>query len=188
MAGISKKNRFDVFKRDGFKCQYCGRTPPQVVLELDHVIPRSKGGTDHQTNLVTACFDCNRGKATGDLQAVPQSICEQVERQRELVAQTKAYHRHVNRLRQQEDQTIDALGRYWCNQLTKTKKADKYTWDKTRKRSGRLFLWRLPLDEVYEAIDIAFGRKPAHSLHRDEDTWKYFCGICWNKIREGGGG
>ena len=34
---MSKKMRFDVFKRDGFQCQYCGSTPPSVVLEVDHI-------------------------------------------------------------------------------------------------------------------------------------------------------
>lgn len=36
---------------------------PDIVLEIDHVVPRSKGGTDDPSNLVTACLDCNRGKA-----------------------------------------------------------------------------------------------------------------------------
>lgn len=56
--------RFDVFSRDGFRCRYCGRGPAQgVFLEADHVIPRSAGGPDSMANLVTACWDCNRGKA-----------------------------------------------------------------------------------------------------------------------------
>jgi 5-methylcytosine-specific restriction endonuclease McrA len=36
---ISKKLRFEVFKRDNFTCQYCGRETPEVILEADHVIP-----------------------------------------------------------------------------------------------------------------------------------------------------
>ena len=55
--------RFRVFERDDFKCQYCGRSRDDgVTLEVDHVIPRSKGGANVIDNLVTACFDCNRGK------------------------------------------------------------------------------------------------------------------------------
>ena len=41
--GLSKKMRFEVFKRDAFKCQYCGGTPPAVILEIDHVDPKSGG-------------------------------------------------------------------------------------------------------------------------------------------------
>jgi len=59
---ISKKFRFEVFKRDGFQCQYCGKSSPKVVLEIDHVIPKNEGGQDNLENLITSCFDCNRGK------------------------------------------------------------------------------------------------------------------------------
>lgn len=57
-AGI----RFRVFWRDRFTCQYCGRKAPEIVLELDHVIPVSKGGRTTMQNLVTACRECNAGK------------------------------------------------------------------------------------------------------------------------------
>jgi len=59
---ISKGIRFDVFKRDGFACQYCGRTPPDVILEIDHIQPVAKGGDNDIMNLVSACVACNRGK------------------------------------------------------------------------------------------------------------------------------
>ena len=60
--GISKSTRFEVFKRDSFTCQYCGKSAPDVVLEVDHINPVSKGGDNDISNLITACFDCNRGK------------------------------------------------------------------------------------------------------------------------------
>ncbi len=59
---ISKKTRFEVFKRDSFTCQYCGQSAPQVVLHVDHIQPVSKNGADELLNYVTACFDCNMGK------------------------------------------------------------------------------------------------------------------------------
>lgn len=60
---INKKIRFEVLTRDNFACQYCGRTPKDgVKLEIDHIIPVSKGGTNHIDNLKTSCFECNRGK------------------------------------------------------------------------------------------------------------------------------
>jgi len=59
---ISKKTRFEVFKRDKFTCQYCGRMAPDVILEIDHIKPVAKGGTNNVLNLITSCRDCNRGK------------------------------------------------------------------------------------------------------------------------------
>jgi len=74
---VSKSTRFEVFKRDTFTCQYCGRRTPDVVLEIDHIVPRVQGGTNDPENLATACFDCNRGKGPRSLarrvtKAVPQ--------------------------------------------------------------------------------------------------------------------
>ena len=59
---LSKGLRFDVFRRDGFTCQYCGRRPPDVVLEVDHILPVAEGGTNDILNLTAACQHCNRGK------------------------------------------------------------------------------------------------------------------------------
>lgn len=59
---ISKKTRFEVFKRDSFKCQYCGESAPDVILEVDHIDPVSKGGADEMVNYITACRSCNAGK------------------------------------------------------------------------------------------------------------------------------
>jgi hypothetical protein len=60
---ISKKTRFEVFKRDSFKCQYCGESAPDVILEVDHIDPVSKGGEDEMVNYITACRSCNSGKS-----------------------------------------------------------------------------------------------------------------------------
>lgn len=61
--GISDRVRFEVFKRDGFRCKYCGATALSSALSLDHVVPHSKGGSDDPANLVTACVPCNGGKS-----------------------------------------------------------------------------------------------------------------------------
>lgn len=49
-----------IFERDGFTCAYCGSTGGR--LECDHIIPVAKGGTHEDSNLITACFACNRSK------------------------------------------------------------------------------------------------------------------------------
>ncbi|MCO6345070.1 HNH endonuclease [Staphylococcus epidermidis] len=59
---LSNKIRFEVFKRDNFTCQYCGKSAPEVVLNVDHIEPISEGGTNDLFNLITSCFECNNGK------------------------------------------------------------------------------------------------------------------------------
>jgi hypothetical protein len=59
---LTKKTRFEVFKRDAFTCQYCGQSAPQVVLEVDHIHPVAEGGGNELVNLATACRSCNSGK------------------------------------------------------------------------------------------------------------------------------
>lgn len=62
----STRLRFDVLKRDNFKCCACGASPakdPNVTLHLDHIIPWSKGGETKIDNLQTLCSECNLGKS-----------------------------------------------------------------------------------------------------------------------------
>lgn len=54
-----------VYVRDEYKCQYCGKHCDRNDLTVDHVIPKSKGGSNSWTNLVTCCTKCNHAK--GDL-------------------------------------------------------------------------------------------------------------------------
>jgi len=67
---IGKKLRFEIFRRDVFACRYCGATAQGgAVLEIDHVLPRSRGGWDAPSNLLTACEDCNAGKGATPMSA-----------------------------------------------------------------------------------------------------------------------
>jgi 5-methylcytosine-specific restriction endonuclease McrA len=54
-----KLNRRNLFARDQNRCQYCGRRRPTTELSLDHVVPRSQGGTNAWDNIVCACVRCN---------------------------------------------------------------------------------------------------------------------------------
>ncbi len=55
-------NRHTVFARDEHRCQYCGRRFPAGQLSVDHVIPRSRGGSTAWENVVCACLGCNMKK------------------------------------------------------------------------------------------------------------------------------
>ncbi len=63
IGSLSVKIRFQVFSRDKFTCQYCGRSAPNVILHADHIHPISKGGDNSLKNLITSCQDCNLGKS-----------------------------------------------------------------------------------------------------------------------------
>ena len=57
--------RYDILRRDNFKCSICGRSPAThagCVLHVDHVVPLSTGGTTTKENLRSLCADCNMGK------------------------------------------------------------------------------------------------------------------------------
>lgn len=59
--------RWVVLKRDKYKCVKCGKAPSvdhKVELEIDHIRPIAKGGTNNVENLQTLCKDCNQGKKT----------------------------------------------------------------------------------------------------------------------------
>jgi len=61
---------FQILKRDGYRCRLCGISPrdgEHVRLEVDHITPVSKGGSNDPANLWALCFSCNRGKGSNDL-------------------------------------------------------------------------------------------------------------------------
>ncbi len=58
-----KFSRANVYRRDGFACQYCGARPGAKDLTLDHVLPRAQGGRTEWTNIVACCITCNAHKA-----------------------------------------------------------------------------------------------------------------------------
>lgn len=64
---VSKRLRFEVFRRDGYRCYYCGTRGNETTgdgLTIDHVTPVALGGSDKADNLVSACGDCNYGKSS----------------------------------------------------------------------------------------------------------------------------
>jgi 5-methylcytosine-specific restriction endonuclease McrA len=62
MSPADLTRREKVFRRDGFRCVYCGEVFETRLLSLDHVEPRMRGGDHSEGNLVTACLTCNAAK------------------------------------------------------------------------------------------------------------------------------
>ncbi len=57
-----KFSRINIYARDGYKCQYCGKKEKIADLTYDHVLPKSRGGKTKWNNIVTCCYDCNSKK------------------------------------------------------------------------------------------------------------------------------
>lgn len=170
---ISKKVRFEVFKRDGFTCQYCGAHPPDVILEVDHIIPVVGGGADTEENLVTSCFSCNRGKAANPLSVTPKSLAIKASEVQEAEDQLAGY-RSVMQAR--ADRIEDDA---WRVADTLIPNSSKDGISRQWFQSIKIFNERLPLHEVIESADIARARKP----YSEHQRFKYFCGVCWSKIK-----
>lgn len=171
---ISKKIRFEVFKRDGFQCAYCGKTPPQVTLEVDHIDPKSKGGKDDLNNLITACFDCNRGKKNIPLSKIPSKISENLAILQEQESQLKEYRKFVARVERRVKKDMDDVAAIYEEAYPDWTFTERF-----RKTSLKLFLNQLPKDQVMWSLEAAISKFPTNK----DRVIKYFCGICWHKIR-----
>lgn len=188
---LSKRTRFEVFKRDAFRCSYCGRTPPDVLLHVDHVIAVANGGTDDLSNLVTACQDCNLGKAAVPLTVVAASLERQAEEAQERAEQIRAYAEAMRGAHAAQDDAAAIITEEWFARLDPVPGENRWAFPVSR------FLSLLPVPEILDAIDITAAaglRKPdlrvTHKVDKDglclmdSDAFRYFCGVCWKKIRD----
>ena len=178
---LSRRVRFEVFKRDGFRCSYCGQHPPDVLLEVDHIIPVCEGGEDVEDNLTTACFACNRGKAGIPLTRVPQSLPEKAaeiaEREEQLAGYRAVMKARADRI-EQDAFDVAAI-------LLFKKPGEEFGVDRRWLLSIKKFIDLLPLHEIEEAAELACANAPRGSDYR---RFLYFCKVCWNKIKGGDGG
>lgn len=113
---LSKRLRFEVFKRDKFTCQYCGRKAPDVILHADHAHPRAEGGEDDILNLVTSCVECNLGKADklladDSVVALQRDQLASLEERREQIDMMLEWQRSLADF---NEQVVAKLADRWC--------------------------------------------------------------------------
>lgn len=176
---ISKKLRFEIFKRDGFRCTYCGATPTDSPLHLDHIEPVSKGGGNGPENLVTACSSCNLGKGAREL-GDKQPIRSAGEAEREQAEQIREYLALQRQIYAARREVIDAIGGHWRERL-------EFPFDGLDGRITKLLDEFSPA-QLMEAIDVVaarLGPPMGHSKWQYEDRIKYFYGVL-RRWREGG--
>lgn len=194
---ISKKIRFEVFKRDSFTCQYCGRFAPDITLQVDHIIPVKDGGDNDLLNLVTSCFDCNSGKGgvqLSDQSALIRSRKQAKERQEQLeqIQMMADWQKHLRNKRDQEFHVIhDAF--FGLINDHNSEYGKKTCWGATESGEKVIYRWlrQFELHEILNSILIAHE----HYLRRDE--YGLFCdnsvilafnkvgGICYNRRKRG---
>lgn len=171
---LSKKIRFEVFKRDGFRCAYCGQSPPAVILEVDHIEPRSRGGKDDINNFITACFDCNRGKKDIPLEKIPLKLSDNLEVLREKEEQLKEYRKFIEKIDRRVKKDIEDINQVYIDGYPGWEFSDNF-----KQVSLKKFLELLPKHEIIEYLRKSISKFP----HHRNDATKYFCGICWNQIK-----
>ncbi len=170
---ISTRSRFEIFKRDGFTCQYCGNHPPHVTLHIDHINPVSNGGENDEDNLITSCQECNLGKSDKLLTAIPKNLKDKSEEIAEREKQIKGYASIIqskkDRIEEEVWQVAAAINKRYAESI-----------DRKRFASIKRFIERLDFRSALEAAEIASNKFPAYRRR----AFKYFCGICWNRIKE----
>jgi len=173
-VGLSKKIRFDVFKRDLFCCQYCGKNPPSVILEVDHIVPVIKGGKNNIDNLLTACFDCNRGKGKSELNTLPETTENKILILKEKEKQYKAYSKLLKSIDNRLADECEAVDKVYTSYFPEFCLADKF-----KHNSLKRFISELGYIQTKNAMD-----KACYKINDSEGAIKYFCGICWNIIND----
>jgi len=167
---ISKKLRFDVFKRDSFTCQYCGRSAPEITLEIDHLQPVSAGGKNEMMNLVTSCYDCNRGKGarllSDDASIKKQKAqLDMLNDRREQLKMMLAWKEELSNLVEEQIFEIECL----------IKKLSRLSLTDIGRQDVRSLIKRFGFMEVYESTEIAFTK------YEGDYAFKKIGGVCYNR-------
>ncbi len=147
--GVGNKVRFEVFKRDAFTCQYCGRKAPDVVLQADHIKPVSKGGDSDLINLITSCDTCNSGKGAIELDdnSVIERQRQQLEELNERRIQLEMMLEWREEMRGLDESQIDAF----CNEFSRI--SGGYCINDSGRRDVKKWLKRFSLQQLLEALD-----------------------------------
>jgi 5-methylcytosine-specific restriction endonuclease McrA len=147
---LSKKIRFEVFKRDSFTCQYCGASAPEVVLQVDHIDPVSRGGSGEIFNLLTSCQSCNAGKGARPLSdstalQKQKAMLDSLQERREQLEMMLEWQRSLEHL---EDDTALQISD-WLADLT------GYRLNEKGLHKLKKWIKSFGLQEVMEAIKIS---------------------------------
>jgi hypothetical protein len=174
---IGKKLRFEIFKRDDFTCQYCGKQPPACVLEVDHINPVAEGGSNDEMNLATSCDACNRGKGKRKLGNViprPDADLKYLKTMQE-VAELKRFEKAKLQLTQARKSVCQMLQDHWCD-------CSGLSWHPSDSTITML-LSRYEHEIVFNAIESVSLKVSAGRVRKNEYV-PYLVAVCRNISQE----
>ena len=170
---ISQKVRFEIFKRDGFQCRYCGKRPPEIILHIDHILPRKLKGTDHIENLITACSECNLGKAARPLNVLPSADIKRLKDIREREKQLREFYKHQEFIETEREKDVGLIANKFM-----LLEGDEYSLSDYGRLQMKNLLKTFTRFEITDAMELAWSQKPNLDSN---DKFKYTCGILWRK-------
>ena len=173
---LSKTVRFEVFKRDKFTCQYCGRSAPDIILEVDHIQPVSKGGKNEIMNLVTSCRDCNRGKSNKELSdtSAVKVQRQQLEAMQDRREQLEMMRQWRDELQTEEDIQIDMIDSTFMN-------STKWGISDHGRIGIRKLIRRFGFQDVCTAVDIAITKYYDGTERGWNEAYNKIGGVCYNR-------
>jgi hypothetical protein len=175
---ITKKTRFEVFKRDSFTCQYCGAKAPDAILEIDHLNPVKHGGDNDLLNLITSCFVCNRGKS--DRKLSDNSV---VEKQRVQIEELNIRRQQLemilewrNELKKDSNYQFNQISKYWNSKFIGFEIIHPEIYFSK-------FLKNYGLIEILDCIDIAYDQYFRGNKDSAVEALQKLGGILYNRSR-----
>lgn len=182
---VSRRLRFEILRRDGHTCRYCGAKAPDVELTVDHVVAVTLGGGDEPNNLVTACQPCNAGKSSIPADA---AIVEDVDATAMLMARAVEQAAEVRRSDAALVQAIvgsffDAWGSWRWGETYENPGGVEVPRDDDWENSVERFVaLGLNEDDILRFVDKAMRSRASSSTANG--VWKFFCGCCWRELAD----
>lgn len=176
---VTKRLRYEVMRRDNHACRYCGAKAPEAKLTIDHVIPQALGGPDEPANLVAACEDCNSGKTSTPADSpVVRDVAADAMRWSVAMQQAAEASRADFGVTASYRQVFLDAWNEWGASLGGSQRSVPLdpAWQVSL---DNLRAAGLPDWELTEAVRAAMSQRKV----TPKNTFRYFCGICWTKVR-----
>lgn len=167
---VGARLRFEILKRDGFRCKYCGASSMDVLLHVDHVVPVAEGGADDPVNLVAACASCNLGKSDIPLEVSALTPPSPSELAREHAQQIREYLQAQREVEAAREEVYEYICLAWRDAFGSDPLVEFY-------KRLRILTREHPIDRILDAIIITAS---GNTSPRAWSQFKYFIVVLRN--------